>query len=369
MKFLKGTTYIFILLLAACGGNKPDHDGQDGSKTNTNVQQPKISPGVIKLENAKSLLQLGDKFLVSFQKTDTSRTVDSILVYYQKQKITCLKKAPFKVEIDTRITGHVGVSPVKMVIYTGDDKFTEKANVTVLADSPPARYGFNIKETFPHDKNAYTQGLVYEHGFLYEGTGQWGGKSSIRKVKLETGEVVKYLTMAPELFGEGISVIGNRIFQVTYKARMGFIYDKDSFKELGRFSYTPKEGWGLTFDGEYFIMSDGTNILHYMDTSSFAKVKQLQVYNHEGMVDSLNELEFINGIIYANLYQSDIIVMIDPGSGKVIGRADMKGLLANEHKHPDIDVLNGIAYDNMNKRIFVTGKNWPVLFELDFVKN
>ncbi len=174
--------------------------------------------------------------------------------------------------------------------------------------------------------------------------------------------------MSPQYFGEGISVLGNEIYQITYKKQVGFVYDKNSFQEIRQFNYSSSEGWGLTYDGEYFIMSNGSYILYYMEPEYFSEIKRLEVFDQNGPVANLNELEYINGVIFANIYQTNNIVMIEPGTGKVIGRANMKGLLTKSDMHPDIDVLNGIAYDAKNDRIFVTGKNWPKLYEVEFTK-
>ncbi|UCG26632.1 MAG: glutaminyl-peptide cyclotransferase, partial [Bacteroidales bacterium] len=217
-----------------------------------------------------------------------------------------------------------------------------------------------------HDISAYTQGLVYEDGFIYESTGQ-RGESTLRKVKLETGELIESLNLPPDLFGEGACIFGDKIIQLTWTSKTGFVYDKNTFRILNRIIYST-QGWGLTTNGEQLIMSDGSHIIYFLDPDYFTELSRIEVFDNERAVNNLNELEFIDGKIYANVYQSDLIVIIDPLTGKVLSRIDLQGLLSPEDRHDRIDVLNGIAYDAENKRLFVTGKRWPKLFEIQLVK-
>ncbi len=216
--------------------------------------------------------------------------------------------------------------------------------------------------TYPHDPKAYTQGLVYQDGFLYESTGLHG-QSSLRKVNLETGAVIKEVDLAPRFFGEGLALYKDRMFQLTWQSKIGFIYDLDSFNRVGDFSYQG-EGWGLTHDGSSLIMSDGTDKLRYLDPETQKTRRDLKVRNGEQPQTNLNELEFIKGQIYANVYQTDRIARIDPDSGRVASWIDLSGLLKPEDRKKSVDVLNGIAYDAGGDRIFVTGKLWPKLFEI-----
>ena len=224
---------------------------------------------------------------------------------------------------------------------------------------------YKVKKIYPHDTHAYTQGLVFQDNILYESTGL-KGESSIRKVKLETGQVLQSYTIDPNVFGEGIALWGDSIVQITWQSHRGFVYDKRSFQKLGEFYYST-EGWGLTQDGNYLIMSDGTNHLYYLSPQTFAVVNTVEVYDNKGPVSLLNELEYINGRIYANIYTKDLIAIINPGSGLVEAYIDMKGLLPPSDRKPGTDVLNGIAYDFERGRLFVTGKNWPKLFWIDLV--
>jgi glutamine cyclotransferase len=216
--------------------------------------------------------------------------------------------------------------------------------------------------TYPHDPKAYTQGLAFEDGYLYEGTGL-RGQSTLRKVDLTTGQVLQSLPLDPNLHGEGITVFNDRITQLTFTSGIGFVYDQQSFSKQGVFSYTP-EGWGLTHDGRQLIMSDGSAELRFLDFENFEETARIVVTDRDQPVQWLNELEYVEGEIYANVWQSDVIARISPDTGEVLGWIDLSGLLADELQ---AGVLNGIAYDSETGRLFVTGKNWPKLFEIALV--
>jgi glutamine cyclotransferase len=228
-------------------------------------------------------------------------------------------------------------------------------------------YSYKIKNSWPHDKRAYTQGLIFLEGLLWESTGQYGA-SSLRKVELKTGKVVKQITVPANYFAEGMTVFHNKVFQLTWQEHKGFIYDPATFQKQGEFNYTG-EGWGLTHDGESLIMSDGTDRIRFLDPSTLATTRIISVTERDEPVDQLNELEYIDGEIYANIYQTDRIARIAPKTGKVLGWIDLTGLLSIKDRTGGEDVLNGIAYDEASKRLFVTGKLWPKLFEIEIVKN
>jgi glutamine cyclotransferase len=215
---------------------------------------------------------------------------------------------------------------------------------------------------YPHDPGAFTQGLVFHKGYIYEGTGL-PGQSSIRKVELKTGRVLKSRSLPVEHFGEGITVCRNRLIQLTWQSHTGFVYELQSFRLLQTFSY-PTEGWGITFDGNYLIMSDGTDILRFLDTRTYKMVKQIKVRDRGNVLPNINELEFIKGEIYANVWGTDYIVRISPRTGQVLGWIDLRDLYLYVGTAIKIDVLNGIAYDAKGDRLFVTGKYWPNLFEI-----
>ena len=232
---------------------------------------------------------------------------------------------------------------------------------------PVAEYGYKIVNTYPHDKGAFTQGLVYEDGRLYEGTGR-KGKSTVRRVELKTGKVEHFEPLPRQLFGEGIAILGDRIYQLTWKSGRGFFYDKKTLRRVGTFRYRG-EGWGLTSDGRHLIMSDGTPIIRYLDPKTFREVGRIRVTSEGRTVAKLNELEYIGGEIFSNVWETNRIARISPETGRVVGWIDLRGLLRFRDRNPLKDMhLNGIAYDPAGDRLFVTGKNWPKLFEIKLIK-
>lgn len=231
---------------------------------------------------------------------------------------------------------------------------------TSASDVPVCTY--RVINTYPHDPTAFTQGLAFEDGFLYEGTGLCG-YSSLRKVELKTGNIVKICELQPEYFGEGITIYEDFIIQLTYQNFVGFVYDKYSFKLIRKFTYST-EGWGITHDGNHIIMSDGTSTLYFLDPGTFEEISRITVHDSNGPVEKLNELEYVQGEIYANVWRTDRIARIDPDTGQIIGWIDLRGLLTPDQREK-AEVLNGIAYDQENDRLFVTGKWWPYLFEIE----
>ena len=225
-------------------------------------------------------------------------------------------------------------------------------------------YTYEIVHTYPHDPNAFTQGLQFVDGVLYEGTGL-NGRSSIRRVKLETGEVLQKRDVSSEYFGEGITVFKSQIFELTWQSKVAFVYDKATFAPTQRFAYTG-EGWGLTHDGTNLIMSDGTSELRFLDPATFAERRRIKVTAGGAPVAQLNELEYVKGEILANIWQTDTVARIDPATGRVTGYIDLSGLLPPSERSR-VDVLNGIAYDAEHDRLFVTGKLWPRLFEIRLI--
>jgi glutamine cyclotransferase len=227
-------------------------------------------------------------------------------------------------------------------------------------------YGYKVINVYPHDPQAYIQGLVYQDGIFYEGTGR-RGQSTLRKVAVDSGEVLQRVDLPPELFGEGIVIYEDRIIQLTWQAGFGFVYNKDSFDLQQNFSYST-EGWGITHDGTRLIMSDGTARLYFWDPDTLEEIGRVAVLDNGQPVVRLNELEYIHGEVYANIWQTDRIARIDPQTGQVVGWIDLSGLLGPEDRAAQpVDVLNGIAYDADNDRLFVTGKLWPKLFEIELV--
>jgi glutaminyl-peptide cyclotransferase len=229
----------------------------------------------------------------------------------------------------------------------------------------PREYTFKVVNVFPHDTAAFTQGLVYHDGFFYEGTGL-NGRSQLRKVRLETGEVVQHANLDREFFGEGIAIAGKKVLQLTWQSHVGFVYNLSDFKLLRQFSYRG-EGWGLTSNGNDIFMSDGSAQVRVLNAVTLKEKRRFTVRDGATAIDQLNELEFVDGELFANIWQTDRIARISPQSGKVVGWIDLAGLLSPVYRRREEAVLNGIAYDAAHKRLFVTGKLWPSIFEIQLV--
>ena len=236
----------------------------------------------------------------------------------------------------------------------------------VVAQGSPFR-DFAIVNEYPHDATAYTQGLFFLDGFLYEGTGRYG-ESSLRRVELESGKVLDIVKLRGKYFGEGVASLHDRIYQLPWRSRQGFIYGGDDLEAQGKFSYET-EGWGLTSDGTHLIMSDGTASLYFLDPGSFEVLRTLEVRDEDGPVRMLNELEFVEGAILANVWQREVILEIDPDKGAVTAEFDMAGLVAYEGARGLDSVLNGIAYDPKARRLFVTGKLWSRVYEVELKRS
>jgi glutamine cyclotransferase len=227
------------------------------------------------------------------------------------------------------------------------------------------RFSYKVLQTYPHNIDSFTQGLVFRDGYLFEGTGK-NGQSSLSQLNLDDGSVLQSTALNRRYFGEGIEIVGDKVYQLTWRSNMVFVYDKNSFEPIGN-HYNASEGWGLAFDGEHLILSDGTATLQFMNPETFAPERKVQVTLNGNPLIYLNELEYINGQIWANVWQTDYIVRIDPESGNVVSLIDMTGLSAQTQLGSSEAVLNGIAWDEAGQRLFVTGKHWSNLFEIELV--
>ncbi|MDB5125492.1 MAG: glutamine cyclotransferase [Mucilaginibacter sp.] len=272
----------------------------------------------------------------------------------------------------------LGARLLTVKVYASGKANEISTNIVLLAAKPPEEYTFRVEKVFPHDTSCFTEGLVYQDGFLYESGGGYldpppgevkDGQSSLRKVDLNTGKVVKKVMVDPKVFGEGTSIVGNKIIQLTWKAKIGYVYDKDSFKLLNTFTNNVGiEGWGLCFDGNKLYMDDSTNRIYFLDKNTFRQLGFIEVYDDKKQIDSVNELEYIDGKLYANVWQTNNILVINPKTGAVLQKIDLTNLYPQGKRNGNADVLNGIAYDAQGKRIFVTGKKWDKLFQVKFMK-
>lgn len=259
-------------------------------------------------------------------------------------------------------------TPFPFLVSSADAAPFPVAAVAAATDTASTTdYRYRIVHTYPHDPGAFTQGLSFAGGRLYEGTGQ-EGSSSLRRVELRTGRILQEHRLDKRYFGEGITVWKDRIIQLTWRSRVGFVYDRAGFRQRGSFRYD-HEGWGITHDGRRLIVSDGSPVLRFYDPGTFRETGRLQVRDEYGAaIGGLNELEYVQGMVYANVWPTDVIAIIDPRTGRLRGRIDLAGLLPASAARRGVDVLNGIAYDPAGDRLFVTGKYWPLLFEIRIVK-
>ena len=270
-------------------------------------------------------------------------------------------------EPDTAATDAVAteVAYAAVVVTAPDTPAPTPTEPATPTPTPPPTYTYRVINTYPHDPAAFTQGLIFVDGELYEGTGRWG-ESTLREVALATGAALRLQPLDAQYFGEGITLLGDKIYQLTWQDQTGFVYDRDTFEPLQTFTY-PHEGWGITQDGTRLIVSDGTATLRFWDPDTLQETGQITVRDNEGPLNRLNELEFVNGEIWANIWLTDLIARISPETGDVLGYIDLTGLLDTSTLTQPVDVLNGLAFDSETGHIFVTGKLWPSLFEIEVI--
>jgi len=263
-------------------------------------------------------------------------------------------------------------------VYAAGKSQEASTNIVLLPSKAPVDYTFKVEKVFPHDTTMYTEGLLFQDGVMYESGGGYltppgneeaDGQSSLRKFDLNTGKVIKKIMLDPKVFGEGISIIGDKLVQLTWKEKIAYVYDKSTFKLLNTVPFNVGvEGWGMCFDGKKLYMDDSTNRIWFMDKDTYRQTGFIDVYDDKGPVKEINELEYIDGKIYANVFTTDTIIAIDPRTGAVLERIDLAALYPQDKRPPNANVLNGIAYDAATKRIFITGKKWPKIFQVSFVK-
>jgi glutamine cyclotransferase len=324
----------------------------------------------IKIEPKKKSFKLGDEFSINLETKLKEGSLEKIEISVDGKIVQTFKNLTNTFIYKTNDFG-VGKHIVKVSATKSDgvsgDNYEE---LLVTSDTRPVKYTYQIITEFSHNSTHFTQGLEFHDNLLYEGTGQEGA-SSIYRYNLETGKSKEEYKLDNQYFGEGITILNDKVYQLTYKNKIGFVYDLKTFKLLNTWNYKSNEGWGLTNDGHYLIMSDGTENIYFINPDTFKEEKKIQVCNEYNVVKSINELEYIKGEIWANIWQTDTIVIIDPKTGKIKGEIDFKGLsgtiLQNE-KEP-LDVLNGIAWNPTSDKIYVTGKFWPKIFQIKIIKS
>ena len=301
-----------------------------------------------------------------FNNLDPKNNIDSIEVFSGNHLFRTLYILKQKIPTNTLLLGQ-NIYSFK-VHFSDQSKQVKSRSIAIWGIKPPTKLNYKIVNTYNHDRGAYTQGLQFNNGYLYEGTGQFG-KSNIRKVDLTTGKVIQQENIPSHQFGEGITIVEDKIYQLTWKSTRGYIYDLTSLKKIQSFHYPQNlEGWGLTFDGKQLIMSDGSDRLFFWNTPELTSHHFIKVSDNKKTYSNINELEYINGFIYANIYLENQIIKINPNTGLVVATIDFANLLSTKDKmslnNPSGEVLNGIAYNKEKQTFYVTGKDWPKLFEL-----
>jgi len=318
-------------------------------------------------KNSKYIV--GNKLSVALKTRIKEGSLRNTELFLDGNSLIKSDKTEFSCELKT-LNLKVGIHHLKAVATL--DNGTQGENYCeflLLSDYIPQKFSYKVIKSYPHDINHFTEGFEISNGYLYEGTGQ-EGSSAIFKTDMSNWKIVKEYKIENQYFGEGITVLNEKLYQLTYKSQIGFVRNLNTFELIKSWNYKNEQGWGLTNDGKNIIMSDGTEFLYFLDPESLKEIKKIQICNTEGTVQNLNELEYINGDIWANIWTTDTIVIIDPANGKIKAEIDLKGLLPTNLysiKTP-VDVLNGIAYDHIKNKIYVTGKLWPKIFEIELVK-
>ena len=295
---------------------------------------------------------------------------DSIVYLVDSVRVGMLKdSSTLSLKTDSLL---LGPRVITARVYTDGKNQEASTNIVLLAAKAPEEYTYKVIKVYPHDTSSYTEGLLYHDGFLYESTGN-PGHSALKKVDLETGKTVMQAKLDPKYFGEGSAIIDDKIVMFTYTEKVGFVFDKNTFKMLSTFNNNVGiEGWGVTYDGNKLYLDDSSNRIWFLDKNNYHATGFIDVYDNKKAIDSVNELEYIDHKLYSNVYQHDTILVINPKNGAVLQRVDMKNLWPMASRPANFDngenVLNGIAWDEKGRRLFVTGKKWPHLYQVEFVK-
>ncbi len=363
MRFFFLVICLCCMLFTAC--SSCNRGGKDTKSSNTTEQRSRPRKAQIAIASPKSNEKqpLGATITLSAKTKDGAEPLDSLRWFIDGKWVKTTKGEDITWETKEETTGTHRIEAVAH--YTSGQRDIVPVTMFLLAPQAPRQYTYKVMQVYPHDTKAYTQGLLFDGGFLYESTGL-EKESSLRKVNIQTGDTIQTTNLSAEMFGEGLALVDDKLIQLTWKNQVAFVYQKSDFKQLNRINYRMSEGWGLTYDGTHLLMTDGSATLYFLDKEYLTEVRRLEVCDNKSIVQQLNELEYINGELWANVYYSDDILRIDPKTGIVLGRINMTGLLQGSEKN-DSNVLNGIAYDEKTGKIYVTGKNWPKLFEIQVI--
>lgn len=337
---------LLVLLLGGCGGNSEE----------------KKDAFSLEIKNSKKTYTTEDALNISVNNKKNIE-IDSIVYFLNKDRVSVTDNT-------LSLSGKkLGEKTLKAEIYSDGEAYEASAKITILSSIKPKLYTYKILETYPHDINAYTQGLEFENDTLYESTGQYK-QSSLRKTDYKTGEVLQKVNLPDPYFGEGLTILNNKIYQLTWRENTGFIYNLKTMEQTGTFVYgESKEGWGLCHDAEKNIYkSDGTDRIWTLNSNTLAEMDYIEIFTNTSKINSVNELEWVEGKIYANVYQQGSIAIIDPSNGAVEGVIDLTDLKDKVTQHPKLDVLNGIAYKGEPNILYITGKNWDKLFKIEIIQ-
>ena len=346
MRYFKSFLLLVVAIAFSCGDSKEEATKPVSPRVKKSTKI--ISP------NQNQTFERGS--IIPFSFTADGDNIDSVQVIIENETQS-FSTSSFEVALPSQ---RVGTWSLRTKVFCQDVAETHIRKIIIYPENPPLEMTYSIINTYPHDTDDYTQGLLIKDGFLYESTGQ-KGLSTFKKKKLTTGETLQVVNLDDNLFGEGLALYNDEFYQLTWTSGKGIVYNLD-MEEVRTFSY-PMQGWGLTTYKDQLILTDESEKLYFIEPSSFTVMSVLEVYDDEGKVDSLNELELIDGKIWANVYYKDDIVVIDPETGEVLQRIDFSGLLTEKEKI-GTNVLNGIAVDPATGKIYVTGKDWPKLFEV-----
>ncbi len=340
--------FILNFLIFSCGSNNGNKKSDFSLQINEN----------------KSEFKLNDELKASILNTK-NKNIDSVSYYFNDLYLKSSKDGNFNLNLDEM---RLGNQLLKAIVYSEESTDTLSRSIQILNTKAPVLYTYEVINSYPHDITSYTQGLEFHGDILYESIGQYG-KSKLRKVDLESGEVLKEIKLDDQYFAEGITILGDKLYQLTWQEGEGFIYDLDSFERTGTFGYNQsKEGWGLCNNGQKIFKSDGTEKIWILDPETLAEKSYIQPTTHKSVSTKFNELEWVDGKIYANTYQKDGVAIINPENGAIEGLINFSDLRDKVTQHNKLDVLNGIAYNPETNKLYVTGKNWDKIFEVKIME-
>ena len=353
--------FLFFLIIVSC---KTDNETNKSKNYDKTELKPEKSVDYFQIEKPINLDTITYGSFVDFKINliDTLQVTDSIQVFLNGELIHTDFKRDFSIEVTPEKVG-VNILSIKTFLKTGLTQ-RKSVNLFLLSDIEPQKIKYSVIKTYPHSTDNFTEGFIFKNGLLYESTGDWG-KSAIFVSDLRDGKILQSTYLPSDKFGEGIAILNNKITQLTYKSMEGYIYDQHSFSQIRKFKYSfYTEGWGLTTDEKNFIMSNGTNKIYVLDSTHYSPIKEITICDNKEPIDSLNELEYVQGLIYSNIWMSNKIAQIEYKTGKVLGYLDLTAIIPKKYRNHHSDVLNGIAYNDDNNSFLVTGKHWENIYEI-----